>query len=799
MMGGRRTEESMMGRRWIGWILSGLVAFALVGGWFVPRAALAGDSLDVEKWLNRPGVRLLAVEFYATWCKPCMEAVPRWKKLHEKYRDKGLRLVVVAVQDPRGVCVNPGWDPDDVICDLDGSVSTALGVGEALPSALLWSWRGRLLVQNAHVDEVEKKIEEELNTLPRVVFDPTMKDKGLRDLLRAELSRSRKIEVVAAKDEKKTLRSIKKASFELNIAQTSQCKLGEELAANSLLRGEVKKIGDRKKLILSLFSAEKGCLSASAAVNWSAKGAESAVAEAVAELVEGLKENLMMPAAGGLTLVGERREKGARGWVASGTKKEVVRFSSEPSGAMVVFDGKTLCQSTPCSKAVVPGVHRVAMLKESYVSREETLTLKSGAPLHWKLKADFAIYTFTTEPEGVPLKLDGEDLGPSPIANIQLSPGGHELIADHPCVYKVKRTFTVTRGVDATEKLKIEVKPAGIEVNVQDAEGNALESDIYVDGHKVGRSPDTFTVPVCSKRVEARTKGFGAVSQGLNLKATEVSQVQLETGSIEVPTPQPQKAAQPNPAPPPTKPAQEEIGDHLYYRFGQTYDKRGVFTVEMGYMQDRDAHGVASAFIYKPGFLNNFLRIGVRVSKLWRESRLAESETAKLIADNRENSFDPVAKDLTEVNDHRTIGVSGIFGIQVSGDLITTRLQWIRGVYWSADTLKTCHSPPCTAESGLIEAGKELNRLKFTNWSSADKSAMELGFTLPRKHWSGIYANLGYDFDTGSYSLVGISGNLGPYFLPTDTYPILPMIVGGIVAGIYSGLTNALFWAVPSN
>jgi len=208
---------------------------------------------------------------------------------------------------------------------------------------------------------------------------------------------------------------------------------------------------------------------------------------------------------------------------------------------------------------------------------------------------------------------------------------------------------------------------------------------------------------------------------------------------------------------------------------------------------------VASAFIYKPGFLNNFLRIGVRVSKLWRESRLAESETAKLIADNRENSFDPVAKDLTEVNDHRTIGVSGIFGIQVSGDLITTRLQWIRGVYWSADTLKTCHSPPCTAESGLIEAGKELNRLKFTNWSSADKSAMELGFTLPRKHWSGIYANLGYDFDTGSYSLVGISGNLGPYFLPTDTYPILPMIVGGIVAGIYSGLTNALFWAVPSN
>ena len=55
--------------------------------------ALADNGLNVERWLARPGVRMLAVELYATWCKPCMEAVPRWRALHERYyADQGNRI-----------------------------------------------------------------------------------------------------------------------------------------------------------------------------------------------------------------------------------------------------------------------------------------------------------------------------------------------------------------------------------------------------------------------------------------------------------------------------------------------------------------------------------------------------------------------------------------------------------------------------------------------------------------------------------------------------------------------------------
>ena len=118
------------------WFLSAWLLGALL-----TTTAQASDTFDVKSTLNRPGVRLVAVEFYATWCKPCMEAIPRWKALHEKYRDQGLRLIVVNSRDPDGACTVANWTPDEVVCDLEGHIADSFGV-ENLPSAFLWSWQG---------------------------------------------------------------------------------------------------------------------------------------------------------------------------------------------------------------------------------------------------------------------------------------------------------------------------------------------------------------------------------------------------------------------------------------------------------------------------------------------------------------------------------------------------------------------------------------------------------------------------------------------------------------------------------
>jgi len=272
--------------------------------------ALAGDGLDVKDWLSRPGVKLLAVEFYASWCGPCKKAVPRWKALHEKYRNQGLRLVVVSVQDPDGACVNPGWNPDDVVCDTEGRLAEAWGVGDKLPAAFLWTWRGPLLVRKGHVAEVERAAEEELRRMPRVTLNEGMPE-DLRELLRTELARTGKVDVVAGAEEDEVLAAIRRKSHELQFSDRTACRIGARLAANSLLKASFVAAGGGKRLLVQLFSAETGCLNGSAGVFWNVEKPDLSVAEAIAELVNNLRVAVALPARATPATVKER-ESGER-------------------------------------------------------------------------------------------------------------------------------------------------------------------------------------------------------------------------------------------------------------------------------------------------------------------------------------------------------------------------------------------------------------------------------------------------------------------------------------------------------
>ena len=248
----------------------------------------------------RPGVRLLAVEFYATWCKPCMEAVPRWTRLHEQYREDGLRLVVVNTLDPQGGCSSPGWNPDDMVCDLEGFHQERMKVGGDLPSALLWSWQGNLLVKHGHVDEVEQAVKTYLATSPRVHVEAShyggKAHPELEAMVVEELTALKKLTVVADAKEQERLRQLRKDSHGLAKREDQKCEIGQEVSANSLLTATLlgKKKGKRK-LALALYSVESGCQLASHYVGYSEKSPKLSVREAVAGLHDKMRRDLVMP------------------------------------------------------------------------------------------------------------------------------------------------------------------------------------------------------------------------------------------------------------------------------------------------------------------------------------------------------------------------------------------------------------------------------------------------------------------------------------------------------------------------
>ncbi len=268
----------------------------------VSASADAADDLNIEAELARPGVRLVAVEFFSKDCEPCKRAAPRWKALHEKYRDRGLRFIVVALDDS-GRCPNLGWAPDKEVCDLTGQVSERFGV-TGLPAAFLWSWRGTLLVNNgAHVDAVEQAVEQELAALPRVMLamdvPPALGKQaaGLDALVRAELGKTRKVHVLASDRDQRDLEALRRKTQAADVDERCQLKLGQVLPANAKLTIRLTQGGTGDWLFLEMHDAEKGCDVATGKARWRSAQADLVVAEAVADLLQALRGELQMPGA----------------------------------------------------------------------------------------------------------------------------------------------------------------------------------------------------------------------------------------------------------------------------------------------------------------------------------------------------------------------------------------------------------------------------------------------------------------------------------------------------------------------
>lgn len=51
-----------------------------------------GKSTSLDEILARPEVKVLVIDFWATWCPPCKSGMPYMEKMYREYKDKGLAL-----------------------------------------------------------------------------------------------------------------------------------------------------------------------------------------------------------------------------------------------------------------------------------------------------------------------------------------------------------------------------------------------------------------------------------------------------------------------------------------------------------------------------------------------------------------------------------------------------------------------------------------------------------------------------------------------------------------------------------
>ncbi len=60
---------------------------------------VTGHIRNISEWDGK----VLAINFWATWCPPCIKEIPEFIEIQRKYKDQGLQFIGIALQRPEEV------------------------------------------------------------------------------------------------------------------------------------------------------------------------------------------------------------------------------------------------------------------------------------------------------------------------------------------------------------------------------------------------------------------------------------------------------------------------------------------------------------------------------------------------------------------------------------------------------------------------------------------------------------------------------------------------------------------------
>ena len=100
-----------------------------------------GNKISFDKFRNE----VLILNFWATWCGPCLVEMPSMASLFEVFQDKGLHVIAISDEDEETIryFIDQNPYPFTFLIDRQGRLSERLGVW-ALPLTIILDRNGKL-------------------------------------------------------------------------------------------------------------------------------------------------------------------------------------------------------------------------------------------------------------------------------------------------------------------------------------------------------------------------------------------------------------------------------------------------------------------------------------------------------------------------------------------------------------------------------------------------------------------------------------------------------------------------------
>ena len=136
-------------------IAFGEEAFPRTAGTVTRYAAEGNQEIVTKPFVDKEGHKrrltdypdkIVLINFWATWCQPCVAEMPALDQLKAQLGDKGLEIIPISLDRAGAIRVRPFYDQYQlqhlgIFYDAEGRFAKALGVNE-LPTTIVVSREG---------------------------------------------------------------------------------------------------------------------------------------------------------------------------------------------------------------------------------------------------------------------------------------------------------------------------------------------------------------------------------------------------------------------------------------------------------------------------------------------------------------------------------------------------------------------------------------------------------------------------------------------------------------------------------